>query len=224
MNFKVSKEVSALGINVIFLSITSIDNSYFNQSLKDEIERYYKLYSEKYTLKDFENEANIIGYQKLHKKVGITENSLIASPESIIKILLKHKSLRSINPIVDTYNYISIKNKVSIGAHDMEHIKGNVELRLTNGNELFIPLGKDKPQTINSGEYCYIDDSNEVICRLDCRQCDKTKTSNNTRSCLFIIQGNESTSLDLLHSTANQLLNLFTHTEVNRTLHSITQA
>jgi DNA/RNA-binding domain of Phe-tRNA-synthetase-like protein len=156
--------------------------------------------------------------------VGITENSLIASPESIIKILLKHKSLRSINPIVDTYNYISIKNKVSIGAHDMEHIKGNVELRLTNGNELFIPLGKDKPQAINSGEYCYIDDSNEVICRLDCRQCDKTKTSNNTRSCLFIIQGNESTSLDLLHSTANQLLNLFTHTEVNRTLHSITQA
>ena len=224
MKFKVSEGVSTLGINVIFLSISSIDDSYFNSSLKEEIKRYYKFCTEKYTLEDFHNEPNIIGYQKLHHKVGVTEKSLIASPESIIKILLKHKSLKSINPIVDTYNYISIKNKVSIGAHDMEHITGNVELRLTEGNELFIPLGKNKPQPINSGEYCYIDDSNEVICRLDCRQCDKTKTSNYTRSCLFIIQGNEATSLGLLHSTANQLLDLFTRSDTNNTQHSITLA
>ena len=224
MNFKVSEEVSALGINVIFLSITSIDNSHFNQALKDEIENYYKLYTEKYIFKDCEKEPNIIGYRELHNKVGTTEKSLIASPESIIKILLKHKSLRPINPIVDTYNYISIKNKISIGAHDMKYINGNVELRFTNGDELFVPLGKDTPQTINSGEYCYIDDSNEIICRLDCRQCDKTKTSHNTKSCLFIIQGNEFTSLDQLHSTANQLLDLFTHNDVDGTQHSITQA
>jgi len=224
MDFNVADEVASLGVNVIFLSITSIDNSFFNQSLKDEIDNYYKLFSQKYTLSDFEYDPSILAYNKLHTKVGVTDKSLTASPESIIKILLKHKSLRPINPIVDTYNYISIKNKVSIGAHDMEHINGNVELRLTNGNEKFIPLGKDKPQIIHSGEYGYIDDSNEVICRLDCRQCDKTKISSNTKSCLFIIQGNDVTSTKFLHSTAHQLLDLFKNNDAKNTQYSIIQA
>ncbi|MDW3094555.1 MAG: phenylalanine--tRNA ligase beta subunit-related protein [Gammaproteobacteria bacterium] len=223
MNFKVSEEVSALGINVIFLSVTSIDNSFFTQALKNEIDDYYKIFSEKYTLNDFDNNHNIVGYKKLHNKVGVTDKLLTASPESIIKILLKHKSLRSINPIVDTYNYISIKNKISIGAHDLANIIGNVELRLTKGDEHFIPLGKDQSQTINSGEYCYLDE-NEVICRLDCRQCEKTKTSNKTKSCLFILQGNEAISTNLLHSTAQQLLDVITSNDSKSTQYSITQA
>ena len=68
MDFNVADEVASLGVNVIFLSITSIDNSFFNQSLKDEIDNYYKLFSQKYTLSDFEYDPSILAYNKLHTR------------------------------------------------------------------------------------------------------------------------------------------------------------
>lgn len=81
MNFKVSDEVSALGISVAFLSITSIDDSYLSRSLKNEIGNYNKLCAENNTFINIENEANIIAYQELHTKISVTENSLTALPE-----------------------------------------------------------------------------------------------------------------------------------------------
>ena len=224
MDCTVTEQVSALGVNVIFLSISNIDDSFFTNSLKNEIEHYYKTFTDSCSFEEIANESSIKGYQLLHEKVGAADKSLVASPESLMKILFKHKTLRSINPIVDAYNYIAIKNRVSIGAHDMEQIEGNVDLRLSEGDECFIPLGKNKPQPINAGEYCYIDDANEVICRLDCRQCDKTKTSANTKSCLFIIQGNEFIPSTLLNSTADELLDIFNLGISNTVQHSITLA
>ena len=204
-----SKQVSALGIHVAYLLVSNIDHSFFTKSLYKEIEHFYRTFSQTITPDEIESDAKILGYRELHKKVGATHKSLVASPESLIKILLKHNTLRPINSIVDTYNYISIKNRVSIGAHDTHLINGNVELKLVAGNEVFIPLGSNNPQAVNVGEYCYVDDSNEIICRLDCRQCDKTKTSKNTESCLFIIQGHEYIPPALLTTVAEELLDIF---------------
>ena len=209
MNFKICEDVSALGISVAFLVIYNIDNSSTDDLLKQNIENFYTQFLQDYPPKCLENDVNIIGYQKLHDSIGITDKSLVASPESLIKLLFKHRSLRSINFIVDTYNYIAIKNKVSIGAHDLKRIKGNVKLCLTRGNERFIPLGKNKLQPANKGEYCYIDDDNEILCRLDCRQCDKTKTTTNTKDCLFIIQGHKDISTDIIKATAEEIQSIF---------------
>lgn len=210
MNFKICEEVSGLWIHVAFLIIYGIDNNHYNNSLKQNIDDFYTLFLQKHSIESIESDENIIGYRNLHKDVNITDNSLIASPESLMKILFKHKSLLPINFIVNTYNYIAIKNKVSIGAHDLSHINGNVRLCFTNGDELFIPLGKNKQLSVNNGEYCYIDDDNEILCRLDCRQCDKTKTTTNTKDCLFIIQGHKDITSKTIKSTAEELLSIFT--------------
>lgn len=209
MNFKICGDVSKLGIKVAFLVINDIESHFYDDPFRSTIEKFYTQFANSNTQDTIDNDTNIVGYRKLHTEIGITDNSLAASPESLIKILFKHKTLRPINFIVDTYNYISIKNRISIGAHDLEHINGDVRLCFTKGDELFIPLGNNKPKKVTAGEYCYIDDENEILCRLDCRQCDKTKTSENTKSCLFILQGHEDISIDLIDSTANELQNIF---------------
>ncbi len=209
MECTVSDEASALGIHVAYLLISDIDRSFFTESLKNEIEHFYRNYSRTLTQEEIKNDPHFVGYRELHKQVGVKSKSLVASPESLIKILQKHNSLRPINYIVDTYNYIAIKNKVSIGAHDTELINGNVDLRIVDGNERFIPLGETNSQTVHAGEYCYVDGSNEIICRLDCRQCDKTKTSENTKSCLFIIQGNKYIQPELLEDVAKEIVDIF---------------
>ena len=216
MDFKISENVSALGIKVVFLVIYNIDNTPVDELLKKKIGDFHKNSLRSFTTENLESDPNIIGYRKLHEKVGVTEKSLVASPESLIKLLFKHKTLRPISFIVDTYNYVAIKNRVSIGAHDVEQINGNVRLCLANGDERFIPLGKKSLQAINKGEYCYIDDANEIICRLDCRQCDKTKTTVKTKSCLFIIQGHADIPEKILLSTAEEIQSLILmHTTKN---------
>lgn len=209
MDFNICENVSALGIQVAFLVIYDIDNNHYDDPLKQKIECFYAQLLNEYSLESLENDKNVIGYRQLHKTIGINDKSLIASPESLIKILFKYKSLRPINFIVDCYNYVAIKNKVSIGAHDIKQINGNVRLCFTKGDEQFIPLGKGKQQNANRGEYCYIDDSNEILCRLDCRQCDKTKTTTSTKDCLFIIQGHKDISIDTIKSTALEIQDIF---------------
>jgi DNA/RNA-binding domain of Phe-tRNA-synthetase-like protein len=209
MNFKICEEVSELGIKVAFLVIYNIDNNHYDDSLKHKIDNFYTQFLQEYSIESLENDVNIIGYRNLHEDVEIKDNSLIASPESLIKILFKHTTLRPINFIVDTYNYIAIKNKVSIGAHDLRQINGNVRLCFNKGDEQFIPLGKKKQQSINRGEYCYIDDENEILCRLDCRQCNKTKTTTDTKDFLFIIQGHNNISTDIIKSTAVEIQEIF---------------
>lgn len=209
MKFKICKDVSALGVNVAFLLIYNISHTRDNELLLNNINRFYSDFIDNYSYEDLEIDSSIIGYRKLHESIGVTDKSLIASPESLLKLLLKYHSLKPINYIVDTYNYIAIKNRISIGAHDIDRISGNVRLCFTNGNEIFIPLGKNMSFNINSGEYCYIDDKNEILCRLDCRQCDKTKITIDTKDCLFIIQGNKNISIDKIKSTAEEMIKLF---------------
>ena len=209
MNFKICDDVSALGIKVAFLLIYGIENDTHDENIRGKIESFYTQLLNDHMLESFENDPNLAGYRKLHEAIDVTDKALVASPESLIKILYKHKSLRPINFLVDIYNYIAIKNKISIGAHDIKHISGNVRLCFTNGDEQFVPLGKNKPQQIKKGEYCYIDDDNEILCRLDCRQCDKTKTTPNTKDCLFIIQGHSDIAVDTIQSTAEEIQSIF---------------
>ena len=208
MNFKICEDVSSLGINVAFLQVYNINKNNNDVLIHNNFNSFYSDFLNNYNSDDLETDVKIIGYRNLHESIGVTDKSLVASPESLIKILFKHHSLKPINYIVDAYNYIAIKNRISIGAHDINRICGNVRLCFTNGNETFIPLGKNKSFDINNKEYCYIDDSNEIICRLDCRQCDKTKITTETKDCLFIIQGNKDISIKAIQEAADELINL----------------
>lgn len=61
-----------------------------------------------------------------------------------------------------------------------------------------------------AGEYAYCDDGNEVICRMEARQVEKTKVQDKTTNVFFIVQGNEETPEDDIKSTAQRLAELIT--------------
>ena len=57
-------------------------------------------------------------------------------------------------------------------------------------------------------EYSYCDDANEVLCRLEIRQVEKTKVDEEARNIFYIVQGNEATPDELLTQTAQRILDL----------------
>ena len=115
----------------------------------------------------------------------------------LLKKLLKKQEFHKINPLVDLYNLISMDTKLALGAHDLDKTEGNITLRLTQGNENYIPLGSEETKEVKAGIYSYIDDANDIICFSEIRQVDKTKVTNESKDIFFIVQGNKETSINM---------------------------
>ncbi len=148
------------------------------------------------------------GYRILRTKLGLSRNKTICSSEALLKYILKKNKLPHVNLLVDIYNLLSVKTHISIGAHELGMINQHLDLRITNGDEIFIPMGSDEPVQIQEGEYAYIDGGNEILCRLDHRQCHKTRITESTQSCLLIIQGNPHTSNEQVDTVTEELVKL----------------
>ncbi len=195
MIFQFDPKVRALGIDGFFSCIRGIDIPGANRAAVEkfvgEIEQN-NLYK---TDKAYISADPVLGgFRDLHTAVGVSNRKFISSPESLLGILGRHGRLPRINPLVDVYNAVSVATNLALGAHDIDLIDGNASLRLARGDERFLPLGATQPEPIRAGEYCYVDDGNDVLCRLEVRQVEKTRVTENTKNCFFIVQGNARTS------------------------------
>ena len=206
MEFYVEKAVLDIGLKIVFPVIEGIDNTdrsekwneYRNQQLKELYARY----------ENFDVHADVIleGFNILHDRIGVKRRKNIPASENLIKLLKKNKDMFYINQAVDIYNLISLDSKLALGAHDMDHVDGNVTLRFTNGTEKFIPLGQTEPIPVAPHEYCYCDDANEVLCRCEIRQVGKTAVNESSRNIFYIVQGNEATSDEYVMQVAQKII------------------
>jgi DNA/RNA-binding domain of Phe-tRNA-synthetase-like protein len=159
--------------------------------------------------KAIEADAHLAAYRELHQRVGARARD-VAAPEALRRMLLKSGSLPRIGPVVNLYNAISLRTRLALGAHDLDQIDGAVDLRLTTGEERFVPLGRQDPKPVRAGEYAYVDEAGDVLCRLEVRQGDKTKMRPETERCLIVVQGNASLGEDAVGRGVDELMRLFT--------------
>jgi DNA/RNA-binding domain of Phe-tRNA-synthetase-like protein len=205
----IDPKIYALGLKGVYLTVTGVKNKdsdlRFDTYRQEIIQGAYKYVR---SIPDIRGEKEIQGFRYLHETVGAPNRKNLSAPETLYRILTKNGDIPHINLLVDIYNTISVKYKLALGAHDWDKIDGNVNLRLTNGSEKFIPLGEDEPKSIRAGEYSYIDDSNEIICYLEVRQIDKTQVTLDTKNVFFVIQGNEFTPYSYIEEATSELIQL----------------
>jgi DNA/RNA-binding domain of Phe-tRNA-synthetase-like protein len=210
MEFRVAKDVLDAGVKILFDVIEGIDNatpseewnSFRNEKIKELLVRYQDL--------DVHQDPILEGYNILHDNTGVRRRKNIPASENLIKLLRKHGGMSPINKAVDIYNIVSMDTKLALGAHNIDKVDGNVTLRFTDGTEHFRPIGADGPIPIAAHEYSYIDDSNEVLCRLEIRQVLKTLVTEETKNIFYIVQGNAATSEEYLREGAQQIIDLTT--------------
>ena len=210
MEFRVAKDVLDAGVKILFDVIEGIDNatpseewnSFRNEKIKELLVRYQDL--------DVHQDPILEGYNILHDNTGVRRRKNIPASENLIKLLRKHGGMNPINKAVDIYNIVSMDTKLALGAHNIDKVDGNVTLRFTDGTEHFKPIGADGPIPIAAHEYSYIDDSNEVLCRLEIRQVLKTLVTEETTNIFYIVQGNAATSDEYLREGAQQIIDLTT--------------
>lgn len=203
INFSADQKVLDLGVKIKTAVIVNVNNQP-NHAVNDFIA------SEINNLIPSQTDSILSGFQELHTKVGRSNKDYVSSPESLIGFFLRKGRLPQINPIVDLYNLVSVKSKLALGAHDISKINCDVSLNLTTGLENFVPLGKTEPVVIQPNEYAYIDNGNNIICRLEVIQCELTKITNESKDVFLIIQGNEKTTQEYVDKTALEVCELIT--------------
>ena len=210
MDFYVEQAVTEAGVKIVFAAVYGVDNhgedpewaAYRDKRLEELYEEYIDL--------DVHADPILEGFNLLHDKTGVKRRKNIPASENLIRLLKKNHGMFYINQAVDIYNLISLESKLALGAHNVDRVEGDVTLRFTDGSERFVPIGQTEPIPVAPHEYCYCDDANEVLCRLEIRQVEKTKVDESAQNIFYIVQGNEATPFDLLYGTAQKIIDLTT--------------
>jgi DNA/RNA-binding domain of Phe-tRNA-synthetase-like protein len=193
MQLRIADEVRALGVRGAFAVIVGLDN----RACRAEFAAYRSALARRLSaalVPGFvESDPVLRGFRELHDAVQRSNRRFPSSAEALVVLFQRKGVIPEINQAVDIYNCLSLETRLPLGAHDTAKVAGSITLKLTDGSERFVPLGAAQPEPINAGEYCYIDDSGEVLCRLEHRQCEHTKVTTATTDCFYIIQGNRNT-------------------------------
>jgi DNA/RNA-binding domain of Phe-tRNA-synthetase-like protein len=206
MNFLITDDVRALGVRGAFAVLSGLDNRHRHPGL-DAWRTELALHLAHELVPGFvESDAVLRGFRDLHDQVGRSNKRFVSSAEALVGLFQRKGVIPSINPLVDIYNAVSLETRLSLGAHDVARVQGAITLRLTRGSERFVPLGAVEVEPVQAGEYCYVDDSGEVLCRLEHRQCERTRVTPDTTACFYILQGNARTPREMLEAALDRLV------------------
>lgn len=210
IHFIVTAEVLDLGVKIATARISGLNNTPENADFEQYKNTELEQIRQQWTGKSYKDDPILTGFRDLHSRVGRSNRDYVASPEALRKLFLEKGRFPHINTVVDIYNLVSLQSGLALGAHDMGKVQGNITLRLTNGTETFIPLGTNEPVKIFPGEYSYIDDGNNVICRMEVLQVEPTKVTLETQDIFLIIQGNTVTEDKYVQTVAEEVCRLIT--------------
>jgi DNA/RNA-binding domain of Phe-tRNA-synthetase-like protein len=208
MRFTVTDEVRRLGVHGAYVVLEDIDNGRTPEALERPLHALAARLDAELTPEFIATDPVLAGFRELHDAVGRSNRRFPSSAEGLVALFQRKRRLPRINPFVDLYNAVSLETRLSLGAHDLAKLEGGVTLKIATGDERFVPLGGSLPEPIHAGEYVYVDDADEVVCRLEHRQCEKTRVDAATRACFCIVQGHRGTSADDLRSALERLCSL----------------
>ncbi|NIS72703.1 MAG: hypothetical protein GTO12_28325 [Proteobacteria bacterium] len=130
----------------------------------------------------------IAQWREALRNAGVPLKKCPPSIEAIAKRTTKSESPFCINPIVDTYNAISMDLVLPFGAYDIEQIDGELSLRVCHSPEPFTPLGGSELEQTEVGEIVYADNSDVLTRHFLWRQAEKGKITAESARCLFLCE------------------------------------
>jgi DNA/RNA-binding domain of Phe-tRNA-synthetase-like protein len=105
-------------------------------------------------------------WRETYRRFGVKKTSFRSSVERLVKKVRQGDALPRVNTLVDSYNLISLRYRMPVGADDLDKLIAPVAYRFARPDDTFIPLGgaasaNDPPL---SGEVVYAD-ARHVMCR-----------------------------------------------------------
>lgn len=196
MKFCLDKSLYDLGIKNVVIGIAKNVNpqAYLSSSFlkkKKEMERW----ALECDVEEIQESSVVQGYTKLLQRVG---RSAKKNPPTVVALIrnIQHRgSLPHINSIIDIYNVEALHSLLAIGGHDLDKIGEQIEFSVSQKEDVFLPILSTEKH-VSKTDYVYRDE-NGVLAWLDVRDSEHYKFDEDTKNAIFIIQGNENTSVEM---------------------------
>ena len=204
--FSRDSALDTLGIPLVFVVVRGLVRTVPPAEVRAAAEAFVAGLLAAQTYESVAAEPALAGYRELHARLGKTGRQFLPSPENLFRLLFKRRAWRAIDPLVDTCSLVSLRTRVSIGAHDLATLSLPVSLAMTVGEESFVPIGDSTPLALGAGEYAYRDARGQILGRMEIRQAAATCVGATTRDALFIVQGHRALPVPALREAVTTLL------------------
>ena len=121
--------------------------------------------------------------------LGMNPNKFMCSIESLMKRVQKSGALPHINTVVDLGNAFSLTHQLPMGAHDVDKLEGNIQIRFSTSEDHFLPMGEAETETMPAGELVYVSGHTVKTRRWIWRQSEDGKITGDTSHVFFPIDG-----------------------------------
>ena len=215
-NFKISENVFEIlpDYCVAIVEAIGIDNKVQNPKIETLLNECVENFSKNFAETNVREIPNIKAYRDAFLKLNMNPNKFMCSIEALGKRVQKNKELPHINSIVDLGNAMSLKYQLAAGAHDIDKMNSDLEIRFSTTNDQFLPMGGTESEAMPDGELVYASGNTIKTRRWIWRQSDDGKITENSSHIYFPIDGFSSINKDLMLKAQNELAN-FIKSEFN---------
>ncbi len=114
--------------------------------------------------------SRIASWREAYRSIGIKPTEFRPSVEALARRVLRGEPLPLISTLVDIGTLVTIRHLLPTGAHAIDHLMGDIELRFARGDENFIPFGTDTLEHPAPGEIIFTDGDTVMTRRWTWRQ------------------------------------------------------
>lgn len=164
-----------------------IDNTILNKKVEDFLDNAVNNFA---TNKKEANIRELVSpYREAFYALEMNPNKFMCSIEALLKRVQKGNTFPHINAIVDLGNAFSVKYEIPLGAHDIDKLKGDLEVRYSKENDTFLPIGETELENMPTGELVYASLNTVKTRRWIWRQSNDGKIEETTQNVFFPIDG-----------------------------------
>ena len=172
-------------IGLVF--VTGIDNQTQIPESAEILSRQVAESAARLPDEDFAALPAIAPWRAAYAKFGVKPSKTRSSIENLLRSA-KAGRLRSINPLVDLYNSVSLAYQLPVGGEDLDQVTGDIVLTRADGSESFVPLGASEPEPPPAGAVIYRDDVGVICSCWNWREADRTKLTETTKRAVLVIE------------------------------------
>lgn len=192
-----------LNVGVITASNLQLKGKADISELKQTIEAV----KDEYTEGKITDIPHIRSWRQAYRNFGDDPDQHPPSIQSLLSACLDGK-LKSVNPLVDIYNTVSLQQLMPIGGEDLAQVEGSIILSLAQGSEEFTPLHTKQTETADAGEVIYHDQEKVLVRRFNWKESEKSKLTDSTEEAILVVEALPPFGQEEVERAINQLKEL----------------
>ncbi len=183
---KVSKEFPSVSVGVAIIKNVQVKKT--NPELEKAKEALREALITLAT-EDINTFPEIQSYRQLYKTMGVDWHSRRPSPEALLRRVAQKKDIYTVNTVVDAYNLVVMKHRVSVGAFDLDQIAFPTVLRFPKAGEEILLLGDTEQTKYTEKELAYFDTKGGYNIDFNYRDAQRTAVTENTKNVYINVDG-----------------------------------